>query len=419
MQQFIEYITKYKKILLIIATIGLLFTSILSVFYFIPPYTKTNSSGFHGGGYDFLAYYSVGEIAKSGETADIYNPESLKLIQDKIISNNSESQGFMTYLNPPYFAFFLIPLSFFNVGEAQILWLSITIIMASVVAYTITKKINANKKYQIALFFVLITSFPFWQNYRQGQLGILLLFFILLSINQYNKKRYFFSGALLSILFIKPHIAVLAIIGLLLYKKSKVIYGMLLATVATIIIFLPFTGINLYFDYAKHLLGVTESHANGAGSVVPGDWEGSLGRTYGINGAITKLFGQNNYTLVNTLSFLAIAILTWLLISSTKRNKILISRKTKEYFIITLVVFGLLINPHLYAYDLVYSLSIILILYNKKILLGNILIFIMILQLSAIDYIVYMPVLTSALFILILYLYRYNVATIYTTNTRN
>ena len=121
-------LTKNKIIITKIAIWALFVISILSPIYFMPSYLSTNSSGFHGGGYDFLAYYSAGNLASNGEIGKIYDNPSLSKIQKEIIAENNESQGFMTFLNPPYIAYILAPLTMLSIGNAQIAWLLITFI---------------------------------------------------------------------------------------------------------------------------------------------------------------------------------------------------------------------------------------------------------------------------------------------------
>ena len=390
-------LTKNKIIITKIAIWALFVISILSPIYFMPSYLSTNSSGFHGGGYDFLAYYSAGNLASNGEIGKIYDNPSLSKIQKEIIAENNESQGFMTFLNPPYIAYILAPLTMLSIGNAQIAWLLITFILAVYVAYMLASRVDASKYYKSMVFIIILNLFPFWQNYRQGQLGLLILFFTLVGVRYQQKGKHYHAGACLSILLIKPHLALLVLVGLLIFRQRKVIYGMLVTFALTVMIFLPLTGTGVYVDYARHLVGVTVSHASGAGSVVSGAWEGSLRRTYGLNGAVTKIIGQSNYRLTNLIVIsTAIPLLGVLAYVITKKG-VLEKKITRKYLIVALVLFGLMINLHLYAYDLVYLIAAVTIIYPRKINLSIAAIILLTLEISAVDYLLYLPIFTLLL----------------------
>lgn len=307
---------------------------------------------FRGTHYDFLAFYSAAQLTLHGQIMHIYDASSLTSLQHIIVPHAVGAQGYMSFLNPPIIAVFLSPLALLSVNTARLVWLAINLTLVGCVAHWIVRSIKgtANK---LILALLLVASFPVYQNFIEGQLSLIILAGSLLGLWFSEHRKPVLSGMSLSVLLIKPQLAIMVGIGLIMFKQWRALLAMTLTSLVLIILALPITGIKLYFTYAHFLLGVTSSHLNGAGAVTRSVWEGTLKFSVGVNGMYMSLFGQNSTTLVNAFSLVTCLALVVLYILAIRKVRPGFQSMPKRMMLAASVMLILLIDPHAYAQDVV------------------------------------------------------------------
>ena len=337
--------------------IGIFVVVVLLIFsvYFWVSLIKELSTGlgpFYGNHYDFLAFYGAASLTLHGHISQIFDASSLINIQRQIVTHPVGASGYMPYLNPPFTALLLSPLALFTIEKARLVWLIINAGLMICLAFWFAKPLGS-KKLQILGAALLLGTYPVYQALIEGQLSIVILFGCVLAYLAAQKNQYILSGIFLSILFIKPQFAIFAIIGLIIARQWKVIASMLATISILLLVLLPLTGFSLYFTYVRFMLNVVTAHFNGAGAVVPTIWQGALNTAAGFNGFFTALFGQSQVLWVNIFTVIGAITLVVLFIFAVKKTGIGIKNKPKQLLLAAAIGAALLIDPHLYAQDVI------------------------------------------------------------------
>lgn len=306
---------------------------------------------FHGNHHDFLAFYGAALLTLHGLVAQIYSSEALISFQRQIINHPVGAAGYMAYMNPPFAAVLLAPLALLSFAKARLLWLVLNLAVITGIAIWLSRPLD--KRFRLMGAFLLVTSFPVYQALIEGQPSILLLLGCVLAYIAAKKQNYVVSGVCLSVLFIKPQFALFTIVGLAIMKQWRVVLAMISSVTALALVLLPITGFNLYFTYAHYMLAVVSDHFSGAGFVVPAAWYGALNTASGVNGFYTALFGQTQVDIVNTLTAASVLILLALFGWAFTKQKFSLSSNNGRLMLAAAIAMALLIDPHLYAQDVV------------------------------------------------------------------
>jgi len=314
--------------------------------------------------HDFMAYYSAGVLTSQGHIGQIYQAAPLITIQRHIIPEPVGAAGYMPFLNPPPVALFMVVFSSLTEPAARIIWWSLNLAVILTVAWAITKTLSLTKRL-IALA-ALTLSLPVYQTLIEGQLSILILAGSIAALGLTRAKHSAAASICLSILWLKPQLAVMVLAVLLLSRAWKPTLIFLATPAAILLVLLPFTGLSVHLTYLSFLVGVLASHFNGAGAITSSVWQGSLGMTQGLNGFFVSILGQSNLTVVNISTFLAIFTLVapflYLILRSVRpglhtSSGILMLAATGSLI--------LLVDPHLYLQDVVLLFAVLPLLRTK------------------------------------------------------
>lgn len=318
------------------------------------------SSGYFKGTHnDFLAFYATGKLVVEGHIAQVYDPSALTAIQRTIIPHEVGALGYMPFLNPPFVAILLAPMGLTDVNTARLAWIVLSVIVMIGIAWCMTRSIENKWKRGLCMF-LIASSYPVFQNLIQGQLSILLTAAVLAGIYMAEKGKLFYSGLFLTALVVKPQLAVFVGIALLAFRQWEVIKGMIIGTLALLLVTLPFTGIDIYHDYAQFASGVTSGHFTGAGTIDRTIWQGNMKYMYSLQGLAVMLFGQTNPTLTNSFVFgvgvVLVGLFAWV---SWRRHTPSLRSAQGRLVLAAGIAIALLINPHAYSQDAILMLAIL------------------------------------------------------------
>jgi len=303
--------------------------------------------------HDFMAYYSAGVLAATHRINQIYQSAPLIEIQRHIIANPVGAAGYMPFLNPPPVAYFMGLFAGLNEPTARIIWWSINLLIMAVCAWFLTKNIPPLSR--IIAIAAIILSLPVFQALIEGQVSIIILAGILLAIELGRRRHPLAAGVALSVLWIKPQFAVIALILLALTRAWRALAAYTAAPALVFLILLPFTGGAIYATYLGFLFGVLGAHFTGAGAITPSVWSGALDTAEGLNGFFVSIFGQTNLHAVNV--FTAITSVTlliptiWLFIGGTRPG---LNSYQRAIMLAAIGSTVMLIDPHLYLQDVVF-----------------------------------------------------------------
>ena len=165
--------------------------------------------------------------------------------------------------NPPFLFIFLLPLAWMSFTVAKFTWLitSIVIIVTAGLMLTYIYMQSASPNVKLT-FVVFAIGFPaVITGLYMGQVTFLVFWGLAACMALIRKGQWFWAGAVLILVTIKPHLVILSVIYLLMYmarhRKYQGWAGLALASLACFAILLMFRS-----DLFYHLLGET-SVANG------------------------------------------------------------------------------------------------------------------------------------------------------------
>lgn len=383
-QKVYGFIEKHSRLLFGFLTLFVLLIGIYLVHSLFIELT-TPDYNFYGTHHDFMAFYTAGKNVLQHNVTGLYDANNMIALQREIIPHPVGATGYMPFLNPPFMAALLAPLALMSINVARLVWLAISIPLAIFIIFQLVKPLKS--KQRLLAISLLIFSYPMFQTFIEGQLSILVLLGGCLSYIFLKRDKKFLSGASLALLWILPQFGVFALLGVLVKREWTILKGWFLASVGLIAVTLPITGIGIYFTYIKVLTSTTGNHFVNMNTSANLAWRGALSTASGFNAFFDILIGPNHTRIVNLIyaitSFIFVGLLAFAVYKV--RNK-WISKKEVQLFVAGVII-ACLIDPHLYAQDIIVLFMILpaLITLFKKNAMKAIIIFAVILNLALFD----------------------------------
>ena len=149
-------------------------------------------------GTDFVAFYTAGRLVLTGQSADLYNLELARQIQQPLYP--APSDNFNPYLNPPFFAWLFVPFALLAYPWSPVAWM-----VANLVFLWISLRLLQVKK-TWQHFFLILTWQPAFSAISFGQNAFLSLLILCLAYTLWRKDRLWTAGLIAGLLFYKPQL---------------------------------------------------------------------------------------------------------------------------------------------------------------------------------------------------------------------
>jgi alpha-1,2-mannosyltransferase len=246
-------------------------------------------------GTDFGSFYSACKAAEL--RGDVYDVDYLN-----DLARESGIPGHVyPYLYPPFFAFVAAPFCALSPSSARILWTFGSIVLLSlsmtISVFMVGSVINRHEgdpfdrtrllRGLIVFAILLLWILPFRNNFRIGQVNILVLTFIVLSLYAHLKKADIASGVFLSFAVL---IKVTPLV-LLLYFIARRRYRAVLSCCTCVLLLAAATLPLGAFDSWHRFFGFLPSMSYGA--VIPGLFHPGAYPNFSIAGFFSRLFVDN------------------------------------------------------------------------------------------------------------------------------
>jgi hypothetical protein len=293
---------------------------------------------------DFKAYMTGVSILHEGDVRKLYDLDSQTFHQEKIEKESSDyidlPQGILAYLNPPLLAAALLPLSSLNYYEAYTVFLLYNLVVIYITFKLLADVFSFNKSLAVILiFFPAVTA-----SILSGQISPTIFLIFLFAYKLVNKSP-LISGLLSGLILLKPQLFIFTPLLVLLAEKRKVyFYGLFISSSLFYLLNVLFFGSDLISTYSNFLVA-RENPITGTDIM-------ENFNIHSIYGLITKDLSLNFY-----LALLGIAVYFGSLLLLAKKAS---DRLT---FLSLGIVYGLALNVHTMASDLIFlliPLSIIL-----------------------------------------------------------
>jgi hypothetical protein len=179
---------------------------------------------------DFFSFWLAGYSIRVGE--DPYDAEWWTLAHDMF---GAEWISDATFLYPLPLAIFFIPLGFFSLKQAFVLWIFLSQWMILLASVLLLRRENwsMNKKYFLPILVGIFLFRPVILTMFHGQLGAFFLLILVIMLILWANHKWLLGGLLLPLLALKPSFGLLigAMLGiwLIAQKKWTALAGVLVA----------------------------------------------------------------------------------------------------------------------------------------------------------------------------------------------
>jgi hypothetical protein len=307
------------------------------------------TGGLKGG--DFLQFYTAGAIHNEGSLSKLYD---LKFFWDKGEQLSGYTKEHYLPVYPPQVAWMFAPFANFSYTTALYMWWVFSIACYVVAMVLIYRSCPALRTYKRA-FILAAIGFPgFFQAVGNGQVSLLLTLIIAAAMVLYAKQYPLWAGAVLGLAAFKPQVLASMLLILLIARQWKTIAGAISTAALQLAAIAAFTGtaiLRTYLDFALSLPKLNDT----ALAVKPYQMHSLRGFWY-------LLLGEGRpYVLLSAVSILAALVLFY------KAQHAVQHRLT---FFAICVLAAMLVNPHVYIYDLAILAPALAVLINQALVNG-------------------------------------------------
>ena len=168
---------------------------------------------------DFKIYWSAAYLLSRGE-----NPYSIQLIENvQRTQLQSTSDVRIMAWNPPSLFVFLLPLAWLPFIPAKFVWLTTNLVILAVAGIMLADLYLSTASTRMkSAFLILVMGFPAAiTGLYMGQVTFLGFFGLVACMVLIKKEKWFWAGAVLLLTTIKPHMAALSVLYLLIYMAYR------------------------------------------------------------------------------------------------------------------------------------------------------------------------------------------------------
>lgn len=327
-------------------------------------------------GRDFSTFYVTGEIVRDGEGDQLYDQKHFRERQEELASI-TEKRPPNASLYPP-----LVPLIFswlarLSYGDALILWWAGLVICFSIGGWWLVRDIEPDPAWKRTVILAIAAFTPIYYTFLNGQLSAVLLLTFLAGLNLHRRGYVFLAGLMLSLLALKPQFAVGPFLWMLLRRDFRTLAGYCLGGLGQAAVSAAALGPKILMSYLNNLWTLpdilkfyhpTPDHGHSLGEV------------------LTIVLGNDYVQFCNLVHLGAVAVSAfWFFRTIYPKGRTPMDSNIQvqhlkgpidesiwnwriEYS--ALVLFSLLLSPHLLTYDVSMLLIPIAFLWSGKMGIG-------------------------------------------------
>ena len=217
---------------------NIIFTAILGIIFALTFHVFNPKAGRN----DFLAYWSTTHLFISGENP--FDQTALRILQQSIPPEELSQDGnVLNAWNPPWFILIFSPLGLLPYSSAVSAWVFVNTFLVGL-ALIITWQMSGGTQNSRGMLVVFVVGYLFGETIAYlaiGQITVLVLLGMVLSIWMVNHQFDWLAGASLLLTIIKPQISffffLIFLIWTIQHRRWKIISGLAIAGLTSLIIF--------------------------------------------------------------------------------------------------------------------------------------------------------------------------------------
>ena len=206
-------------------------------------------------GPDFLQFYTMGSLVRTGETAALYDFTAFHRAQVAVVPESSPELYPPVY--PPQAALLFAPFSSLSFRHAMMLWSLIAIALFAAIVRSARRPVAAHFPDAMFVFAAAAAFPPFWFALLYGQASILILLAFWAGWSALERRRPFLAGLAFGLLLVKPQFAIPLAIVALACREWTMVAGAaasIAAQVATVVGLLGWRVLEAYAAFVPDML---------------------------------------------------------------------------------------------------------------------------------------------------------------------
>ena len=285
-------------------------------------------------GVDFIQFYAAGWQVAHGQSSHLYDWDAFSRLLPVLAPGIGDLLFLSVY--PPQLALLFAPLGRLSYLPALALWTLVSIPLYIGSARALLRMLPALKPYRLEAWCFAIGFTPFLQMVAHGQIASLALPLLVAAFYALRASQPLMVGLALGSLIFKPQLGTFALAALVFWPSWRLLAGLTLGATTQLVLVASTLGMGLLQDYLDVVQRLARS---------PGVFEHKLWAMHSLRSALELVLGQSR--LGTACWLLGAAGVIWLGRRAWARHQ----SPDLRFAVICLV--GLVLNPHLYIYDLV------------------------------------------------------------------
>lgn len=204
---------------------------------------------------DFRAYYTAGLMIRAGAGPSLYDLDSQFDYQRRIIPEMKDPAGLLCFLEPPAAALPVAAIAGLPLRPAYLIWTAFNLLWLVLLTRLITSVlVSVPSQSRFRAVAMCLTFLPAWVALTHGQISFVLSTGLLAAWLALRAGRDFRAGLWLSLLLLKPHLAILPVLWLLRRGRGRALAGLVTGGTMIAAASLAVTGWDGLVAYPKVLL---------------------------------------------------------------------------------------------------------------------------------------------------------------------
>jgi hypothetical protein len=321
-------------------------------------------------GRDFSTFYITGQIIRDGEKDRLYDQDYFLERETQLTSIPEESRPPKYSLYPPLVPMLFSWLARLEYGDALLAWWLGLLVCFTLAGWWLIREIDPPPAWRTTSVVAIAAFTPIIYTFLNGQLSAILLLTFIGGLHCHRLNHRFVGGCVLSLLALKPQFAVGPFLWMLFRKDFRTFSGYCLGGLCQAGLSAAMLGPKILVDYVHNMWAF--GHILKTSHPTP-DHGHSLGEV------LTIVLGNDYVNLCNSVHLVAVAIgAFWFFRTIHPRSRPLVWLANEENYQkhwrveqSALVLFSLLLSPHLLTYDLSMLLIPIAYLLSGKMHIGE------------------------------------------------
>jgi hypothetical protein len=201
---------------------------------------------------DFVNIYTMGHIAWNGPSSAMYDPEAEYRRQVAIVPASAAERYLPVY--PPQISLITAPLSNLSYHAAAALWALVNITVYGVTVWLAWRPLRGVLADSVLVATAAAAFPPFWNVVLHGQTTAIPIAAFSGGAMALSCGRKVLAGAVLGLLFIKPHFGLMLAVVVLACREWRMLAGLALSAAAQAALVAAVLGPGVWLDYVREAL---------------------------------------------------------------------------------------------------------------------------------------------------------------------